>query len=208
MQQVPLASQSTPDASGDRDNAQRISALVQQAKLGDVEAFATLYRLHALRIYDYAARRLAGKQEAEEATEEIFFRAFRGIAGCRDNAGFTGWLFGIARFVIADVHRGRGRQHQPLGLTDDPEDPEPPPEEQFLRHERGQALRAARESCLASRERDLFDLLLADLTDREIATALGRPYGAIRTAHWRLLTKLRSCLTMQDAGKGGPHVVS
>lgn len=138
----------------------------------------------------------------------IFFRAFRGIAGCRDNAGFTGWLFGIARFVIADVHRGRGRQHQPLGLTDDPEDPEPPPEEQFLRHERGQALRAARESCLASRERDLFDLLLADLTDREIATALGRPYGAIRTAHWRLLTKLRSCLTMQDAGKGGPHVVS
>lgn len=206
MQQVPIASPGDPDASG--DNAQRIHGLVQQAKLGDVEAFATLYRLHAPRIYDYAARRLANRQEAEEATQEIFFRAFRGIASCRGDAGFTGWLFGIARFVIADVHRGRDRRHQPLDLADDPEDPEPPPEEQLLRRERGLELREARESCLSAKERDLFDLLLADLTDREIATALGRPYGAVRTAHWRLLTKLRSCFAVQQSGKGGQHVVS
>ena len=72
-------------------------------------------------------------------------------------------------------------------------DPAPPPEDHVLRAEQPDALLAARERCLSRSERELFDLLLADLTDREIAAALGRRYGAIRTAHWRLLAKLRAC---------------
>jgi hypothetical protein len=42
------------------------------------------------------------------------------------------------------------------------------------------------------------------LTDREIAVALNRRYGAVRTAHWRLLAKLRACF----AHLGGRHVAS
>lgn len=181
------------------------AGLVARARRGDVDAFADLYRQYVERVYDYAARRLDGRHEAEEATQEVFYRAFRGLASCRDDASFAGWLFGIARFVIADVHRSRRRRHDPLDVAIDPEDPEPLPEEHVLRSEREDELRAVREHCLSPAERDLFDLLLADLTDREIAAALGRRHGAIRTAHWRLLAKLRACF---GVGKGGHLVAS
>jgi len=65
---------------------------------------------------------------------------------------------------------------------------------------------AMRERCLTERERELFDLLLTDLNDKEIATVLGRRHGAIRTAHWRLLAKLRECLGIRVPAKEGRHV--
>lgn len=36
--------------------------------------------------------------------------------------------------------------------------------------------------------------LLTELNDKQIAATLGRSHGAVRTAHWRLLSKLRECL--------------
>ena len=54
-------------------------------------------------------------------------------------------------------------------------------------------------------QRELFDLLLADLTDTQIAAALGKRAGAIRTAHWRLLIKLRGCLGMLSRLGGVGH---
>jgi RNA polymerase sigma-70 factor (ECF subfamily) len=187
-----------------------IADLVARAKHGDGEAFADLYRRHVERVYDYAMRRLGERQAAEEVTQEVFFRAFRGVAGCRDEAAFAGWLFGIARYAIADTFRARGPRVEPLDLGSDPEDQSLLPEELVLLSERGEELRAARERCLSPTERELFDLLLADLTDREIAVALGRRAGAVRTAHWRLLMKLRTCfgIPVKTKGDGGQHVAS
>jgi DNA-directed RNA polymerase specialized sigma24 family protein len=64
-------------------------------------------------------------------------------------------------------------------------------------------LQAARDRCLSERERELFDLLLTDLTHQDIARLLGRRQGAIRTAHWRLVGKLRECLTGLTQAKEG-----
>lgn len=67
-------------------------------------------------------------------------------------------------------------------------------------------MREARERCLNPGERELFDLRLEGLSDREIATALGRGYGAIRTAQYRLVQKLRECLGVAARAKGARHV--
>jgi RNA polymerase sigma-70 factor (ECF subfamily) len=182
-----------------------IAELVVQAKLGDTAAFTQLYRSHVARVYDFAAWRLPDRHVAEEVTQEVFFRAFRGIAGCRDGAAFRGWLLGIARFVIADHYRASPPVPGALDESFEREDPEPLPEAQVLQAERNDELRAAREHCLSPSERDLFDLLLADLTDREIAVALDRRYGAVRTAHWRLVAKLRAYF---DRLRGGRDVAS
>jgi RNA polymerase sigma-70 factor (ECF subfamily) len=181
-----------------------VAELVAQAQLGDTAAFTSLYRQYVARVYDYAAWRLADRHVAEEVTQEVFLRAFRGIAGCRDGASFGGWLLGIARFVIADHYRAAPPATVALDASLEREDSEPLPDEQVLQTERHTELRVARELCLSPSERELFDLLLADLTDREIAVALGRRYGAVRTAHWRLLAKLRACF----AHLGGCHVAS
>jgi RNA polymerase sigma-70 factor (ECF subfamily) len=186
-----------------------IAELVQAARHGDATAFTYLYRRHVDRVYDYAARRLPDTHAAEEVTQEVFYRAFRGIAGCREAHLFPGWLFGIARHVIADLYRAPRPDLAPLDGGLDRADPAPTPEEDVLRAEQRDTLLAAREHCLSSSERELLDLLLADLTDREIATALGRRYGAVRTAHWRLLARLRACVDLSPSNRtGGRHVAS
>jgi DNA-directed RNA polymerase specialized sigma24 family protein len=60
-------------------------------------------------------------------------------------------------------------------------------------------LHEARERCLSEGERELFDLLLTEMNDKQIAQALGRSHGAVRTAHYRLMSKLRECLEMLGA---------
>lgn len=168
--------------------------LAWQAKQGDGQAFALLYRRYVDRVYAYAAWRLASREAAEEATQQIFFRALRGLTGYRQDAAFAPWLFAIARNVVADVHRAQGRATVPLESALDVADSAPLPEEQAMQMMQRGELHLARDRCLSARERELFDLLLADLTQPEIARLLGRRQGAIRTAHWRLIGKLRKCL--------------
>ena len=176
-----------------------------QAKLGDTAALTLLYRRYVARVYDYAARRLPDTHAAEEVTQEVFFRAFRGIAGCRDGASFGGWLLGIARFVIADHYRAASSVPEALSESFEPEDPEPLPDERVLQAERNAEVREARENCLTASERDLFDLLLADLNVVRLRWRSVAVNGAVRTAHWRLLAKLKACF---DRLRGGRYVAS
>ncbi len=181
-----------------------IAGLVARAKSGDSEAFARLYRRYLDDVYLYAVTRLHDRDAAEDATQAVFFRAFASIAQCRENAAFPGWLFAIARNVVADRYRARRFVSAPLECADTALDESPGPEDVALQSEASEILHDARNTCLNRRDRDLFDLLLTDLNDKEIALALGRSHGAVRTAHYRLLLKLRECLASAGfAGRAG-----
>jgi len=185
-----------PDAFEDRflDDGARVSELVARAKRGDGDAFAQLYRRYLHEVYGFVAARLSDREAAEDATQTIFFRALQSIESCRDDAAFPGWLFAIARNVVTDTYRSRRFRPEALDATFDPEDPTPSLEEVAIQRDDARTLADARERCLSDPERDLFDLLLTDMNDKQIAQALGRTHGAVRTAHWRLLIKLRDCL--------------
>ena len=180
--------------------------LVAQAKQGDARAFALLYRRYLDQVYDFAARRLASREAAEDATQTIFLRAVASIKECRDDNVFAGWLFAIARNVITDNYRARRHVTEPIGDDDEFEDPAITPEESALRVEWERELREIRERCLNPKERELLDLRLQGLSDREIAAALGRGYGAIRTAQYRMVQKLRECLGIIGPAKEASHV--
>jgi RNA polymerase sigma factor (sigma-70 family) len=110
--------------------------------------------------------------------------------------------------VIADHLRARRLKADPLPEDVDWVAPDPSPDEVAQQGEAIRLLLAARERCLSPRDRELFDLLLMERTHREIAVALGRSPGAVRTAHWRLLSKLRTCLGAPSTRlhKGQGHV--
>ncbi|HEU5430044.1 MAG TPA: sigma-70 family RNA polymerase sigma factor [Thermomicrobiales bacterium] len=178
------------------------AALVARARQGDATAFAALYRRYVDRVYAFAARRLTDRAAAEEATQETFARALAGLGRFRTDGAFAGWLFTIAGHVVLEHFRTKRRGESP-GEPIDLEDPDPTPEERLLRADAVAELEAARVRCLGQGERDLLDLLLADLTDNEIAAAIGRRPGAVRTARWRLLIKLRDCLGIRGQAKEG-----
>jgi RNA polymerase sigma-70 factor, ECF subfamily len=187
------------------DAVDSMPMLVARSRAGDSAAFALLYRQFVNQVYAYSVRRLSTREAAEEATQETFTRALAGLNRCRNDAAFAGWLFGIAHHVVNEQYRAAGLQTSSLDGNLDPADPEIGPEDRAICNEDAAELRRARERCLTEKERTLFDLLLAGLTDAQIAVVLGKRSGAIRTAHWRLLIKLRGCLSMLTRLMGGRH---
>jgi RNA polymerase sigma-70 factor (ECF subfamily) len=179
-------------------NSDEQVALVLRARGGDQAAFTILYHRYVGDVYRFAMARLGTREAAEDATQAIFLRALVALPACREPAAFVGWLFAIARSVVTDQLRARRRQTDAIPEDSAWTDAGPSPEEEAIGNEARQFLLAARARCLSDRERELFDLLLTELNDKQIAEALGRSHGAIRVAHSRLIGKLRACM-------GPPH---
>jgi len=85
-------------------------ALVALARAGDRAAFDELVRRHADGLYAVVARLCAGRDEAEEVTQEAFLRAWRGLPGFRGDAQFFTWLYRIG--VNEARRRADGRRRR------------------------------------------------------------------------------------------------
>lgn len=70
--------------------------LVERAHDGDADAFDELLRRHSARIYRLLVRTVGDSTLAEDATQETFVRAWRGLQRFRGEASFSTWLFRIA----------------------------------------------------------------------------------------------------------------
>jgi RNA polymerase sigma-70 factor (ECF subfamily) len=66
--------------------------LVARAQEGDREAFEELVRRHAEHLFAVVVRLVPDRHDAEEATQEAFIRAWRGIARFKGDARFFTWL--------------------------------------------------------------------------------------------------------------------
>lgn len=168
--------------------------LVAQARQGDARAFARLYRRYLDQVYDYCRHRLPSREAAEDATQTIFVKALGSIGTCRDGDLFAGWLFAIARNVITDAYRAGRAVSVTIDDRPDLADPARSPEDAAIAADWTRQLQRLREECLKRDDRDLLDLRLQGLTDREIAVALNRSHGAIRVAQHRMVKRLRDCL--------------
>src|SRR6476659_678709 len=87
------SSSSEGEAAG--DDASDVAA----AAAGDVRAFERLYRRHVSRIHSTAVRML-GDEEADDATQDVFVRAWQRLAQFRGDSAFGTWLFRLAVNVM------------------------------------------------------------------------------------------------------------
>ena len=86
---------------------------VAAAASGDVRAFERVYRRHVARIHTTAARML-GAEEADDATQDVFVRAWQRLGQFRGDSRFGTWLFRLALNVILSRRAGlttRARRH-------------------------------------------------------------------------------------------------
>ena len=70
--------------------------LVARAKSGHTSAFGTLYERHRTKIYHSALRILRNRQDAEDAVQRSFLRAFANLARFREDSSFSTWVTRIA----------------------------------------------------------------------------------------------------------------
>jgi RNA polymerase sigma-70 factor (ECF subfamily) len=69
--------------------------LVDAARAGDVDAFEVLVRRHQGGVYRVAVRLLGSDADAQDATQETFVRAWRGLARFRGESAVSTWLYRI-----------------------------------------------------------------------------------------------------------------
>jgi RNA polymerase sigma-70 factor, ECF subfamily len=76
------------------------------------QRFGRLYREHAREILGYALRRCADPEDAADAVAETFLAAWRRLSEVPHGAEARLWLYGTARFVVANQRRGERRRNR------------------------------------------------------------------------------------------------
>lgn len=87
------------------------SALIKLAQRGERNAFAPIVTKHKDRVFSVIHRAVREFEIAEELAQEVFIRAYRGIAGFRFDCSLSSWLIRIALNVVA-THRSSRRFRQ------------------------------------------------------------------------------------------------
>jgi RNA polymerase sigma-70 factor (ECF subfamily) len=70
--------------------------LIAAARAGDQDAFAQLVTLHVDRVHGALQRFGLEPGDADEVTQEVFLRAWRGLSGFEQRSQFSTWLYRIA----------------------------------------------------------------------------------------------------------------
>ena len=100
------------------DDAHTDAELVRRFKRGDRAGFNALVRRHQDRIYRLALVLLDDKQQAADAAQEVFLRAFQGLVRFRFQAEPFTWLFRTTKNVCREFNRRRTFQPLDMDIPD------------------------------------------------------------------------------------------
>jgi RNA polymerase sigma-70 factor (ECF subfamily) len=162
--------------------------LVERARGGDRDAFATLAADSIGRLFNIAQLMLRDRDLADDAVQETLVSAWRDLRGLRDPAGFDAWLH---RVLIRCVYREANRErHQSWRTLQVPEIPSYSDTAQDVEDrdalDRGfRRLRPEHRAVLVLRH-------YLGFSDEEAADALSVPSGTIKSRLNRATSALRA----------------
>jgi RNA polymerase sigma-70 factor (ECF subfamily) len=84
--------------------------IIHRVRQGHRDAFADLVRKYQTRVRGYCRSVLRDAVEAEDAAQEVFLKAYQGLAQFRQQASFSSWLYRITMNQCRDMLRKRSRR--------------------------------------------------------------------------------------------------
>ena len=96
--------------------------LIDQARNGDRHAFETIVYAYERPLYNYALRMMGNPEDASDAVQETFLKAYTGLSAFRGESRLSTWLFRILNNACVDQLRAR---RETVSLTAAAEDGEP-----------------------------------------------------------------------------------
>jgi len=175
-------------------------ALIAASVAGNGEAFGTLVERYERAVYHLAYRTLHDAEEAKDATQEAFMKAYRALHTFRPGAKFSTWIFTIVYHACCDRLARRKRWSD--AELPDRADPSAGPEALAEAGDDARRLRAAIEA-LPEKYRTVITLFhLQGKQYDEIATVLDLPMGTVKTHLFRAKELLRKALGDHIAERG------
>ena len=170
---------------------------IARARAGDADAWGELYREFAPAIFRFCRRALPTREDAEDATMEIFMKLRDKLIQYDQTRSFSAWLYKVAANHCWDLLRRRkSRQDKETGdLENVPlEHPDPSQLEKLIEQRTSEEVRRALAKLGARARMALVMRYYSDMSYDEIADALGVRRAFVGVVLLRARHELRQAL--------------
>jgi RNA polymerase sigma-70 factor (ECF subfamily) len=171
--------------------------LVARARSGDSEAWGELYRRYAPVAFRFCRRVLPTREDAEDATTEIFLKVRLKIDQIDSDRPFANWLYRVTANHCWDELRRRRRSPDSESEPETLASTEPGPWERLLANESRREIRSALLRLSPRSRLALVMRYFAELDYREIASTLGVNEAFVGVLLVRARRRLREALLLQ-----------
>jgi RNA polymerase sigma-70 factor, ECF subfamily len=169
--------------------------LVARAVEGEARAFDVLVERHRRAVYQVCYRFVHHHEDASDLAQDVFLRAWRGLARFKREAAFTTWLYRIAVNTCLNKRSARAVPAEPLEVADRFEDTQAErPGAELQRAERAAAVRRAIRALPDKQRATLVLRLYHELSHQEIADILGSSVGTVKANFFHALGKMKTIL--------------
>jgi len=177
--------------------------LVESSLANQAEAFEVIVERHQRHVYQLCYRFVGNHEDASDLTQDVFIRAYRGLARFKGQASLGTWLYRIG--VNACLNKVAAKTPKPQAL-----DPllaasdqrlasgDESASDAVLRGERAGQVRAAIARLPAKQRATLILRVYHELPHEEIAGILGSSVGAVKANFFHALNNLKRL--MREAG--------
>jgi RNA polymerase sigma factor (sigma-70 family) len=183
-------------------NSAHLSDAVAQVRASDPAAWGELYKQHAAAIYRFCRRTLRTREDAEDATMEIFVKVREKLGQYDESRPFRAWLYTVAANHCWDtLRRRRVRQDLESGDVESLplEHPDPNQLEQLTAQRSREELRAALAELPERARLALVLRYYAEMNYDEIAKTLGVQRTFVGVVLLRARHQFREILTRHGA---------
>ena len=173
------------------------AGVIARAKAGDAEAWGDLYQQYASAIFRFCRRALPTREDAEDATMEVFMKVHEKLGQYDATRPFTAWLYRVAANHCWDLLRRRKiRQDKETEEVDDLplEHPDPSQLDRLIEQRTGEEVRKALDKLGPRARMALVMRYYSDMSYDEIADELGVRRAFVGVVLLRARHELRHAL--------------
>ncbi len=164
--------------------------LIKKAQNRDSEAFGLLYDQYLPAIYRFILLKIGDKVTTEDLTHQVFLSAWQNIEKYQiQGFPFSSWLYRIAHNAVIDYYRTdkKNLNLENIAETAAVNNLEEKIDQEFELN----IIKAALKELPEEQQSIIVMKFVEEMTNKEIAAALGKSEGSIKTAQHRCLKNIR-----------------
>ena len=180
---------------------------IEMAAGGDISAFEEIYKAFSSTVYTVALGVTRDTQDAEEVTQDVFVKVFKGLKRFKFGSSLGTWIYRITKNTAINSYRS-GRRRRTCGMVDYDEVKDSIPDSRDALKEKIEKSHAAESIdrilkdlspehrlCLVLREIEGLDY-------KEMAQVLMVPLNTIRSRLRRARAAMAECIRMEGSDHG------